>query len=320
MPIVNVRQGTAVRIAAKFQSGVGVPIEYIEWVDGDVLRVDDGSFNPNVETISQTGLTGGPYEQAEGVALVGIEPTVDLTVKASRQTVALFLKSLLGKDPAAVAGYKTFEGFEFAIPYFLSVIYDSTYEAFRIPDVWFHTIEFNSRQSENLVMAVTGRGRDWNNLTPQLLDAQFLENFDTYSHKASLIEDVIGGTPLEIWASEQTLRIEHGFISQRGNSVAPNFVGKDGRITITGTISTRLSDETAPWFARMLDPEGSKSDITYRYVQQDGKILELIIRNATLRTQPPTLNADGTMNDLEVEFTAHQEGESEFPITVRIQQ
>ena len=88
MPVTNIRQGTGVRIALKEQSAQGVPIEYFELLDADILRAEDVDINPNPIIIAQTGLTGSPYEQDEGAQLVGIEPTADLIVLQDEEQVA----------------------------------------------------------------------------------------------------------------------------------------------------------------------------------------------------------------------------------------
>lgn len=321
MPITNVRQGSAVRVAVAFQTAQGVPVT--AFVDNDILRADEAPApNPNVIIIAQTGSTGSPYEQDEGVNLVGITPEVDVTVKVSPQTVRFFTESLLGVVPTETAGplgtlFK-FEGFVVGIPKFATYIWDTTFETVRASDLYFHTMEFNSRAAENLVMAINGTGFDIQYITPAVLAAQQLINFDTYSHKESILEDVVGGTSISLLAMEQTLRIEQARIVTSANSIAPNFIGKDGRITVTGTIRTRLYDDTIPFFIRELS--FARSNITMRYVQQDGKTLVLTIRNATTEgTVLPRVGGDGTLEDYSISFTARQKGDDEFPITIEVE-
>lgn len=320
MPITNVRQGTGIRVAAKFQSAQGVPIDYTEWTDDDILRADEAPApDPAIEIISQTGTTGSPYEQDDGVSLVGIQANVNATIKPNPDTIQLFLRSLLGVTPTDIGGgIKEIKGFALGIDEYLTYLWDSSYEAIRAQDVWVHTLEWRSFSSENLVMTLDGIGFNLEKLVPQLT-TQKLARFDTYSHKESIFEDMIGGTPLGIFASEQTLRIEHGRTVARGNSVAPNFVGKDGRIIVSGTIRTRLSDETAIWFDRLLALE--RSNFQMRYQQQDGKILNFYINNATFEgTTIPRVGADGTLEDFQVSFTARQSGADGYPLIVRVEE
>jgi len=317
MTITNVRQGTGVRIAAKFQSAQGVPVEYTDWVNADIIRADEAPApDPAVEIISQTGTTGSPYEQDEGVSLVGIQANVNATIKPNPVTLQMFMKSLLGVEPVDIGGgIKEIKGFGLGIQDYLTYLWDDTIRAY---DLWVHTLEWRSFASENLVMTLDGIGFNIDKLDPQLV-SQRLARFDTYSHKESIFEDMIGGTPVGIFASEQTLKIEHGRSVTRGNSVAPNFVSKDGRIIVSGTIKTRLCDETAIWFDRLLSLE--RSDFQMRYVQQDGKILNFYINNATFEgTTIPRVSADGTMEDFLVSFTARQSGADGYPLIVRVEE
>lgn len=316
MAISGVRQGAAVKIAAVFQTAQGTPVT--TFVDADLLRADEAPApDPSVEIISQTGSHGSPYERDEGVALVGITPTVEATVKVSRESSKLFLESLLGFPPVVAAGFSTFEGFANSIPKFLTYLWDSTFEAIRAEDVWIHTIEFRSFSSENLVMTINGEGRNLVKVA-SVLSPRSLINFDTYSHKDSTLTDDTGAT-VNLLAMEQTFRIEHGFISVRGNTVAPNFLGKDGMNVISGTFRTRLYDDTIAFFDRMLAL--TRVTLKLSYVQQGGKTLVIDINNATVVAPIPRRNADGTLDDLVVTWTARQLGGPTpvFPFKVTIE-
>ena len=250
-----------------------------------------------------------------------------MVIKPNPTTLKLLLESLLGVVPTVSASggpgttFSDFEGFAFGITKFSTVIWDDTFEAIRAVDVWFHTIEFRSVANENLVVAISGTGRDISK-EPPILTTQKLARFDTYSHKQSILIDD-EGTPVNLLSVDQTLRIEHGRLTTRGNSVAPNFVSKDGRITVTGRVRTRLSDETAGFFDRFLNL--GTSTLTMRWIQQSGFILEALLRNVTLDGEYPRVNPDGTMEDFEFEFTARQTGDGGvtsgvFPFRIRVEE
>ncbi len=319
MPVVNRRQGTAIRIAAVFQTAQGTPVTV--FADTDLIRADEGPApDQGVEIISQTGSTGTPYEQDEGVAVVSIIPTVEAVIKPSIESLKVILESFLGiaatTTPSGGPGttFNDFEGFAFDIPRFITYIWDTTFETIRIEDVWFHTLEFRSVAGENMVLAINGTGQNISRITPAVLTNQKLVNIDTYAHKDSILIDDTG-VAVNLLALEMTLNLDHGRVIEQGNSVAPTFVGKDGRIIVTGSVRTRLSDETAPFFTRTTAL--TRTTLTLRWVQQNGFILEALLRNVTVNAPYPRLNADGTLDNFEFEFTARQTGDGGVTSGVR---
>lgn len=326
IPVTNLRQGDAVRIALAFQTAKGVA--FTAWVDANMIRADEAPApDPGIEVISQTGTTGGPYEQDEGAAIVATTPTVEAVIKPSTISLQVLLESLLGVPAVVTASggpgtnLNDFEGFAFGIPKRITYIWDDTFETIRAVDVWIHTMEFRSVANENLVVAINGTGESITRETPAILVAQKLSVFDTYSHKDSILIDD-DGVAVNLLAIDMTLNIDHGRITVRGNTVAPNFVGKDGRIIVTGSITTRLTDETAAFFSRTLALTRTK--LTMRWVQQSGFILEIELRNVTLNAPYPRVNADGTLDNYTFDFTARQTGDGgvttgEFPFRVRVE-
>ena len=318
--IPGIRDGFSVKVAAKFQTAEGVPVPAVSFVDDDVLRTDSAPApNPNVEfaTNIPTG-TGSPFLQDEAVVLVAITPEISATIKATPVHVRFLMEALTSIVPTTSAGpigtiFK-FEGFETGIKR-VTWVWDDAIEALQAVDVFINVLEFNSAAGDNLLIDIEGSGQDFNKVDPQLAAVK-LTNFDAYSHKESLIDDLVGGTPVEIFASDQTLRLEYELITTRGNAVALNFVTK-GRMTTVGSISTKLYDFTAEWMDRVL--QATRSDIKYRYVQQDGKLLDMTISNATFLGTYPGVGSDGNLEDFTIDFEARQSGDSDFPFVIEVE-
>ena len=326
MGLPGIREGAGIRVAAKFQTAQGTPID--TWVDEDLLRADDAPApDPQIEIIAQTGSHGSPYERDEGVRVVGITPTINMTIKANPKSVKLFVESLLGVTGSVIGPgpgggtIEEFEGFVIGIPKLFTYIWDTTIETIKAFDCWAHTIEWNSEGSENLVMTVDAEGFNFPpRITTPELTTQDQISFDTYAHKESVIEDVIGGTPIPVWSASQNIKIEQARNSQRGNLVAPNLICKDGRIAVTGSFVTRLYDDTIIFFDRILSTPLGRANLNFKYVQQDGKILDFILRNCTFEgTVLPGLGGDGTLENFTVNWTARQKA-GVFPIAIQVEE
>jgi hypothetical protein len=85
-----------------------------------------------------------------------------------------------------------------------------------------------------------------------------------------------------------------------------------------GSFRARLSDETVAFFDRELGL--IRGDIDMKYLQQDGKLLNFLIRNATFEgTKLPRVDSEGRMDVMEIMFRARQTS-SVNPITIEVEQ
>ena len=88
---------------------------------------------------------------------------------------------------------------------------------------------------------------------------------------------------------------------------------------VSGIFRTRLYDDTIAFFDRMLAL--TRVTLKLSYVQQDGKTLIIDINNATVEAPIPRRNADGTLDEFEIRWTARQLGGPTpvFPFKVTIE-
>lgn len=322
MAFTDIRQGAATLVAAKFQAQQGVPVT--TWTNDDILRADSAPApNPNIERANNQGTTGTLYPLNTDVE-VARTPDFSPTIKASSTFLRLFLESLLGvtptETPGSIGTIYTFQGFNTQIPRFLTVVWDDGFEALRVEDGWAHTLNFVSNAREALKLEINGTGREIDFIEapdPLPLAGRLLTNLHSYAHKDSYLYDEIVATPVPLAAKTFNMQIDHGRAIENANAVAPTFIGKDGRIATTGTITSRLYADTAPLLRRVLD----STRATYRgtWVQDDGKTLEIIIRNVLLDGTFPTVNEDGTMDDLSLAFEPRQEGAAGWPFTIKVE-
>ena len=298
MTITLLREGPNIRTAAKFQTAPGVPVTV--WTDADILRADEAPA-PDPQVQSGTG-NGKFFERDEGVSQVRISPLVEGVFKANPPTVLLFVESLLGIVPTGGAT-KIFDGAASSTKRF-TYIWDSGIETIKAVDCLVRTLEFNSRANENLVMRLNAPGQDLPpRITPNELNGEKLISFNTYAHKDSGVEDIFGTAVVELCVIEQTLLLEREVFEEGGNKFCPNLIQHDGRIKVTGSIVTRLSAESIPFFDRLLAT--NRGDLDMEYVDQSGKNLKFFIRNATFEgTTLPRVDGEGRLENFTINFTA----------------
>jgi hypothetical protein len=322
MSVSNARQGASVRTAAKFQTAIGTPVTV--WADADILRSDEAPApDPQISIISQSGTgQGTPYERDEGVSLVDRRPLVETTIKPSAFHLrSLWLEAIFGVAPTTAAGpigtIYTFTGHAILGKRF-TYIWDTTLETVKAVDCLVQEIEFNSRGAENLIARINAPGVTFpDRITTPELTTQALLHTDTYAHKESFLNDETGAT-VEICALEQTLTLRRATFSEPGNASCPNVLQHDGRFEVMGSFRARLSDETVAFFDRELGL--IRGDIDMKYLQQDGKLLNFLIRNATFEgTKLPRVDSEGRMDVMEIMFRARQTS-SVNPITIEVEQ
>jgi len=321
MPFTNIRQGAFTKVAVAFQATQGTP--FVSWTNDHIIRADEAPApDPGIEIVDNQGTTGTLYALDTAV-IVSTTPGISATLKASSALIRLLVESCLGVTPTTEAGpigtIYIYEGFNAQIPddRYATYVWDDGYETLRVVDAWFHTINLTSAAREAAKIEVTGIGRDIEKLNESVLAGLNLVNLHSYAHKDSIFYDELTGTPVPLAIINLNIQIEHGRTIVNANSVSPTFFGKDGRIAVTGSLSARLYDDTAPLLDRVLNL--TRATYRGRWVQDDGKTLEIILRNVRLSGTYPSVGADGTMADLSLNFVAAQTGTDTWPITIRVE-
>lgn len=323
MAFTNIRSGNDVLAAAKFQTAQGVAAT--AFANVNILRATDlGGINPNVEFVAQQGTSGSCFEQ-DTATIESITPEIEAELKAGPENIEVMMKSFLSINPVNVAGglvgqIKEFQGCNGQIDNdkFLTWIWSDKFESLRAVDVWINSLRFTSRAKESMHLTVSGRGRTVTKLSSDLLAGLSLIHLDNYAHKESHFFDELSLTPqvdIALIALELNLEQDVGVIN--ANAVSPTFVHKDGRIKVSGTLTARLYDDTAPWIDRIL----ALTRATYRgtWKTRNNRTLEIILRNMVLGGDiTPRVSEDGTMDDFSVNFTAYGTA-SNFPFTLRVE-
>ena len=323
MAFTDIRQGARTRVAAKFQTALGTPATV--FANADILRAESAPApDPGQELMAQQGTHGSLYKIATAVE-VSRTPTVEAVVKAGPDNLRLFLQNCIGVAPVVTPGspYDTykFEGFETEFPAtsWLTYVWDDGFESLRVHDLWTHTFKLVSEAKENLLLELSGTGYSFTKLGSSVLAGLSLSNIDSYAHKGSLLIDNPAGPAVNLAVKGIEIEIDHGRQIINANSVAPTYLAKDGRISVSGRINFgRIYADDAVFLDRVLNVTGST--LKAEWTAASGRKLFVTLRNVILQGTFPDVDTDGTMSDFELDFEAYQTPPGgTFPVTIEIE-